>query len=313
MYRLFVAIGVIAVGVLSAYADHRVLLHGDGRLAIVEPNGEVSWEMKWGGIHDIHLLQNGNILTRKGRAAVAEIDRATKRVVWEYDCKSNNGNQGKRVEVHAFERLDNGHTMIAESGPARIIEVDKAGEIHKEIKLTVDKPSTHSDTRLVRSTPENSYLVAHENDGKVREYDRDSGDVIWEYEVPLFGKPPKGGHGLDAFGNRLFAAIRLGNGNTLVATGNGHSVLEVTPNKDIVWQLHQDDLPDIRFAWVTTLELLRNGNLVIGNCHAGPGQPLLVEINPKTKAVVWTFDRHEDFGNSVSNSLLMDVAGKSIR
>jgi hypothetical protein len=156
-------------------------------------------------------------------------------------------------------------------------------------------------------------LVAHEADGKVREYDRESGQVIWEYEVPLFSKDPKPGHGPEAYGNRLFAALRLTSGNTLIATGNGHSILEVTPQKEIVWQLHQDDLPGIRLAWVTTLEVLPNGNRVIGNCHAGPGQPLLVEVDPKTKGVVWTFDRHDDFGDNVSNSLLLDMAGRSLR
>jgi hypothetical protein len=66
-------------------------------------------------------------------------------------------------------------------------------------------------------------------------------------------------------------------------------------------------------AWVTTLEVLANGNRVIGNCHAGEGQPLLVEIDRKTKEVVWTFDGHSDFGNNVSNSLLVDMVGKSLR
>ena len=86
-----------------------------------------------------------------------------------------------------------------------------------------------------------------------------------------------------------------------------------TPAKEIVWQIQQDELPNIRLAWVTTLEVLPGGNLVVGNCHAGPGQPLLVELDPKTKRVVWTLDRHADFGNSVSNSLLLDLAGKTLR
>ena len=42
--------------------------------------------------------------------------------VWEYDGKGN-GNAGKPVEVHAFQRLSDGGTMIVESGPAQIIEV----------------------------------------------------------------------------------------------------------------------------------------------------------------------------------------------
>jgi outer membrane protein assembly factor BamB len=305
---------LLAIAVCSpATAQHRVLLQGGDRLAIVESDGAISWEMPWGGIHDIHVVAGGNILTRQGRTAVVEIDRDTKQIVWRYDADQQNGNAGTRVEVHAFERLANGNTMIAESGSARIIEVDREGIVKKKVPLVVDHPNTHSDTRLVRKLANGNFLVAHEADGMVREYDGGSGKVIWDYAVPLFGKKRKPGHGPEAFGNQLFAALRLDNGNTLVATGNGHSVLEVTPEREIVWQVHQNDLPNIRLAWVTTLEVLPGGNLVIGNCHAGPGQPLLVELERKTRRVVWTLDRHADFGNSVSNSLLLDVAGKTLR
>jgi len=296
----------------AAHAQHRVLLQGKDRLAVVESDGSVSWEMPWGGIHDLHLLPNGNVLTRQGSSAVVEIDRDQKSVVWKYDASQNPANAGKKIEVHAFQPLPDGDVMIAESGSARIIEVNRDGEVVKAVPLVVDHPNPHSDTRLARKLDNGHYLVAHEADGVVREYD-DSGQVVWEYEVPMFGQTSAGGHGPDAFGNRLFSALRLENGNTLIGTGNGHSVLEVTPDKQIVWELHQNDLPGIRLAWVTTLEVLPGGNLVIGNCHAGPGQPLLVEVDRSTKEVVWTFDRFDDFGNNVSNSLLLDVAGKSIR
>jgi len=99
----------------------------------------------------------------------------------------------------------------------------------------------------------------------------------------------------------------------LIATGNGHGVIEVTPKGEIRQQIAQNDLPGIVLAWVTTLEVLPDGHVVLGNCHAGPGQPLLVEVDWKSKQVVWTLDRYEDFGNSVSNSLLLDRHGKSIR
>ena len=58
---------------------------------------------------------------------------------------------------------------------------------------------------------------------------------------------------------------------------------------------------------------LPNGHYVIGNCHAGPGQPLLIEIDAKNKKVVWTFDRYDDFGNSVSNSILLDQPAGRLR
>ena len=235
--------------------------------------------MKWGGIHDIHVLPNGNVMVQQGGAKIAEIDRQTKQVVWSYDSTKQNGNEGKKVEVHAFQPLDNGDVMIVESGVARIIEVNRAGELKHEVKLQVKKPSTHSDTRLVRKLKSGNYLVCHENDGAVREYDS-TGKIVWDYDVPLFDKPQKGGHGPEGFGNRCFGAVRLANGNTLIATGNGHSVLEVTPAKEIVWKIEQNDLPNMTLAWVTTLEELPNGHYVIGNCHAGAKNPLLIEIDP---------------------------------
>ena len=39
--------------------------------------------------------------------------------------------------------------------------------------------------------------------------------------------------------NWPFTAIRLDNGNTLIGGGNGHCVLEVTPQKKVVWTLNE--------------------------------------------------------------------------
>jgi outer membrane protein assembly factor BamB len=294
-------------------AAHRVVMQGNGKLAIVAANGQVDWEMKWGGIHDIHVLPNGHIMVQQQMRKIVEIELETRKIVWSYDSSTANGNKGKRIEVHAFQPLENGRIMIAESGASRIIEIDRAGKIHHEVKLKVKRSDAHRDTRLVRKLKTGNYLVCHEGEGVLREYDEKTGDVVWEFNVPLFGKPRKGGHGPEAFGNQLFAAVRLDNGNTLIATGNGHSVLEVTPKKKIVWQIHQNDLPNITLAWVTTLEVLPNGNYVIGNCHAGPRNPLLIEIEPKSKKVVWTFDRFDLFGNSAPNSQLLGIKGPVIR
>ncbi|MEX2186286.1 MAG: PQQ-binding-like beta-propeller repeat protein [Pirellulales bacterium] len=303
-----------AVGLIAspAMAAHRLVVQGNGKLAIVGEDEKVEWEMPWGAIHDLHVLADGHIMVQQGGAKVAEIDPATKKVVWSYDSATSNGNAGKPVEVHSFQPLAAGRVMIAESGPARIIEVDRDGKLLKEIKLKVDHPHPHRDTRLVRKLENGHYLVCHEGDGAVREYD-ESGKTVWKYDVPLFDRKPADGHGAKAWGNQTFAAVRLSSGNTLISTGNGHGVVEVTPDKEIVWRLQQTDLPDVVLAWVTTLEVLPNGNYVIGNCHAGEGQPLLVEIEPKEKRVVWRFDQHSTWGDSVSNTQLLDIKGGSLR
>jgi hypothetical protein len=232
--RLAVLAGVLAATATLALQalevsgpGRRILAADDStrRLAIIAPDGSFEWEIPVTAIHDAHVLPNGNVLLQQGWTKVQEVNR-DKKVVWEYDAAK--ANPGKPVEVHAFQRVENGLTMIAESGPARIIEVDRNGKVQREVKLQVDHPNAHSDTRRVRKIANGNYLVAHEADGRIREYDA-KGKIVWQYDIPLFGKERKGGHGPEAWGNQAYSAIRLANGNTLIGGGNNHSVLEVLP------------------------------------------------------------------------------------
>ncbi len=280
----------------------------DRSLAIVEADGSVAWKQDVPGTpHDLSVLANGNILIILDNHKVVELEAKTGKEVWSYDSAKMNGNDGKKIEVHAIQRLDDGLTMIAESGVSRIIEVDKEGTIKHQIALKVSSPQPHRDTRLVRKLANGNYLVCHEGDGVVKEYDS-KGDVVWDFPVPLFDQKPAGGHGPEAWGNQTYAALRLANGNTLIGTGNGHGVIEVTKAKEIVWRLKQGDLPGITFAWVTTLQALPDGTIVIGNAHAGPEQPQLVAVN-RAKQVTWSYRNFELFGNNLAMTQVLGVPG----
>lgn len=285
----------------SDTSHYRVLGWDKNHIAIVNAKGDVEWEYpsEASSMHDIQLLPNGNILFHNG-TAVREVTRE-KKIVWEYVSKPKEGYTG-RVTVHSFERVPNGLTMIAESGNQRLIEVNKDGKIEHEIPLTVDKPSAASDTRLVRSVPGGGYLVAHEADGKVREYDR-QGKVVWQYALDLNGIPAS--PGLTGHGVNVFSAKRLANGNTLIGGGNNNRVIEVNPSGKIVWSVESKDLPGIILAWITTIDPLPNGDLIFGNSHAGPDNPQLIEVT-RDKKVVWTFKNLDEFGNTL-------VATKVIR
>ena len=280
------------------------------RVAIIDETGKTEWEHKIGPLHDLHVLPGGNVLLQTSWAEVAEINPANDAIVWQYDAGKRPENAGKRLEIHAFQRLGNGRTMVAESGPGNIIELDRDLKVVHSIALQVSKPDAHRDTRLVRKLDSGNYLVCHEGDGLVREYDP-SGKMVWEYAVPLFGRKPAVGHGVDAFGNQCFSAIRLTNGNTLIGTGNGHSVLEVTHAEQIIWSLHQNDLPGIQLAWVTSLQVLPSGNILINNCHAGPDNPQLIEVD-REKKVVWSFKDFDRFGDSLTNSQVLAVDGVAV-
>jgi hypothetical protein len=90
----------------------------------------------------------------------------------------------------------------------------------------------------------------------------------------------------------------------LIAGGNNNRVLEVDTAGKIVWSIDQKELPGITLAWVTTLRVLPNGNLIFGNCHAGPENPQLIEVT-RDKKVVWTFKNFQVFGNSMAASQVL--------
>lgn len=302
----FTALGLALPLAAADPPKYRVLAQDKGKVAIVAADGTVEWEVECKyNSHDIHLLPNGNLLLHTAAATVTEMT-PKKEVVWKYEAKPKEGYTGK-VEVHAFERLADGNTMVAESGNRRIVEVDKAGKIVKEVPLMVKKPDPHRDTRLVRKLDTGNYLVCHEGDGCVREYDP-AGKVVWTYELDLAGRPRSPGHGPEGHGTEVFGAVRLANGNTLIAGGNNNRVFEVDKSGTVVWSIDQKELPGITLAWVTTLHVLPNGNLIVGNCHAGAENPQLFEVT-RDKKVVWQFKNHAVFGNSLAAAQVLDLKG----
>jgi hypothetical protein len=295
-----------------ARREYKVLAadRSTGKVAIVNAKGEVEWEYaNKHDVHDLHLLPNGNVLTHTSHTTVVEIT-PKKEIAWEYEAKPKDGYKG-RVEVHAFQRLDDGNTMVAEGGNSRIVEVNKGGKIVKEIPLRVTKSDPHRDTRMVRKLSSGNYLVCHEGEGAVKEYDG-TGKVVWEYKLDLNGRKRSGGHGPEGHGVEVYGAVRLEGGNTLIAGGNNNRVLEVNPKGEVVWQVDQNDLPGITLAWVTTLQVLPNGNVVIGNCHATEKNPQLIEVT-RDKKVVWTFQDFKNFGDNLASAQVLGVGGKVIR
>jgi hypothetical protein len=173
--RVVATVFVLWIACTPAKAERLVLVsasYGKNIVAICDADGKVLWSHQTtggktghAGHHDIQLLDNGNILFHENWTTIIEMTLA-KKVVWTYDSSRMNGNQGQHVDVHAFQRLPNGWTMIAESGVGRIIEVDKDGQIQAEVKL---KRGGRQNTRMARKLENGNYLVCAENPGVVTE------------------------------------------------------------------------------------------------------------------------------------------------
>lgn len=257
------------------------------RVFLVNADGAVEWEYDTGGsCNDIWVLPNGNLLFNTG-TGVTEVTR-DKEVVFRYASES---------EIYACQRLANGNTFIGECNSGRLLEVDPAGKVVFELRLLPEgTDGGHIYMRNARKLANGNYLVAHSGEEVVREYAPD-GTVVKEWAAP--GGP--------------HSAIRLPNGNTLIACGDMHqaaTVLEVDPEGTVVWQIAHDELPGISFKFLAGLHRLPNGNTVLSNWvgHNQFGQaPHLIEVT-RDKKVVWTFQDHQTM-RTISSVQILDVPG----
>ena len=132
---------VLCLAALPLQAAHPFLCcdYNSGKVRVVSAEGKIEWEYACKAPQDCWRLPNGNYLFCFVSGAL-EITPA-KQTVWEYKAP-------EKVEVHACQPLPDGRVLIVEGGTSRIIEVDRAGKIAKEIKLvTGPKISTHEQYR----------------------------------------------------------------------------------------------------------------------------------------------------------------------
>lgn len=164
----------------------------------------------------------------------------------------------------------------AVQGPSQVVEVNPRGGVVSTVKVPNSEKAFHRQLRLVHRLANGNVLVAIEAEGAAREVDRD-GKIIWE------------GTGLAD----VFEALRLKNGNTLVACGTQKRVIEVTPAGKI-WELTSQDVPELNLNWITSLQVLCNGSFFIGNFLRGQeGKGAHAFEISRDKKVLWKFDDHK--------------------
>ena len=281
-----------ALGAALAAPGHRFACtdYTQGKVFVVDAAGKVEWSYDAPHANDIWVLPNGNLLFNTGHG-VKEVKR-DRTVVFSYESTS---------EIYACQRLPNGNTFIGECNAGRLLEVNPAGRIVRQVRLLPEGQDGGSAyMRNARRLANGNYLVAHYGLQVVREYDP-AGKVVWQVAAP--GGP--------------HSVVRLANGNTLIASadrdGAPARVFEVTPDGRTVWEVRGDELPGISLKFMAGLHRLPNGNTVMSN-WLGHGQfgkaPQLIEVTPG-KRVVWTFADPKTM-QTISSVEILDVAGDAI-
>ncbi len=236
---------------------------------------------------DATLLANGNIIfSRMSGAGEVNPD---KKLIWDYPAPPG-------TEIHSIQSLGKDRVLIMRNGnPAQAMIINTASrKTEKEIPIPTTVTGTHGQFRHIRMTPAGTLLVPHLGEGKVVEYNLE-GKVLWSVEA----KSP-------------WSAVRLKNGNTLIAGDWSSYVREVNPRGETVWEITQKDIPDFKLFNLQTASRLANGNTVICNWCAGnpkseewAGTVQVFEVTPDKK-VVWALSSwtDPDLGPSTSIQLL---------
>ncbi len=264
----------------SSPVKHRIMIceYSDKahRLVQIGPEGEIEWEHPFPSIAVCFRLPKGGadgpVLFADGGhpTGVVEVDR-NHQVTFEYRAACE--------QVLACDRLSNGNVLLAEQGPCQAVEVDRQGRIVSTVKMTTTEQAAHLQTRCLHRLDNGNILACHEAEAVVREYDP-SGATVWEYPQVT----------------NVFEALRLANGNTLIGCGTQKRIIEVTPSKQIKWEFSAADGPELNLNWITSLEVLPNGNLLIANFlrgQEGRGAHAFEVTHDASKRIVWQFADHE--------------------
>jgi hypothetical protein len=264
---------------------HRVMaIEYPGRLVEISAEGEKLWEHQTPSLAVMFtVLPNGHVFFPHGGAkrGAQEVDR-DHNVVWSYDSPAG--------ELLGGERLANGNSLLGEGGPAQALELTPDKQVARTVPVMTTEPTAHGQIRHLHRLDNGNVLFSLEGEGAVREVDA-SGAKVWEYKGV----------------SKIHEAIRLPSGNTLIGGGDSKRVLEVTPAGEIAWEFNASDAPELGLAWIGSVQVLKNGDLLVCNwVGADGGSGVHAFQVTRDKKVVWKLDDHELLKSATTVTALDD-------
>ncbi len=301
MMRVFGLLGILFLTAVCCQGGDSFLqgrafyVYSEGQAARVEADGRVSWKS------EPPQKDVGDVWAFEGSVLFSDYIGIREVTPEGHELFVYRPEDGR--EIFACQKLAPSLYLVAECSRARLVEVSTNGVV-KSIALNQEGKGGHGFLRGARKTAQGTYLVAHMKEG-VKEYN-DAGEVIWSYQ-------PEG---------MSYVALRLANGNTLIAVGENEQaqIVEVTPAKQIAWRLSNEDLkgqlsayPEQPMKFPTGLFVLPNGNIAfcnwVGHGQLGKG-PHIMEVT-RGKRVVWSYADHQAF-KTVSSIHPLDERGQPL-
>jgi Mala s 1-like protein len=224
--RTFVRVVLILIGLghvrLACGETHIYCAdHENGRLIKIKEDGTLLWDCPNNNGHDVQLLKNGHVLIVTGEVQEVDPDR---NIVWRV---------GKPTveSAEAAQRLDNGHTVIADNGRHAVLELDEQDQEMWRFDVPNNNQRPNPTMRQVRRLSNGNTLICASTEDEVWEVTPEK-EIVWRYQVPF-----------------PYLATRLENGNTLISSGDGYGsprgyyLVEVDPTGKAVWKFGGEGAP----------------------------------------------------------------------
>lgn len=222
-------------------ANNNVLFVAPGKgVYEINRNGTTVWSYENPKVsHDADRLANGNTLIafgnndRKTDAQLKEID-STGKIVWSWHAGDYFGDKEPYSSIdiestegwthtNAVSRLKNGNTLISPRNFHMLVEVSPQGEVVKTICEGLCRNQHDPEVQANG----NILFANHDKPHEAIELNPETDEILWRFKIREQKYTP------------VRDANRLPNGNTLI-TGST-TVLEVTPDKEVVWRLTLKD------------------------------------------------------------------------
>ncbi len=235
--------------------------HETGQVIKIKGDGTLLWDAPNGNGHDVQVLPNKNVLLVHGN--VVEEVTPDKKVVWKVGAPLV-------AAAESAQRLPNGHTVVADNGRMKVLEIDTDQKVVWGYAVPNDNHRKTPTLRQVRRLDNGNTLICASTEDKVIEVSPE-GKVAWSYAVPF-----------------PYLATRLADGHTLISSGDGYGgprgffVVEVDRGGKALWKYGGADAPeDQRLAWPSGHVRLANGHTLIAEARAGR----IREVTPDKKTV----------------------------
>jgi uncharacterized protein YlzI (FlbEa/FlbD family) len=225
-------------------------------------------------------LKNGNTLI-----ADSENDRIIEftksgRIYWELKNREGFRDFSLRKPVLAL-RLINGNTLIVDQGNHRVFELNHLDKIVWQYGITstvgISDGKLYSPTYAQRLSNGHT-LITDTDNHRIIEIDEND-EIVWQFGNPKNKLGSGYGNSGELINSPLFA-YKLENNNILITDTGNNRVIEITPNKELVWSfitsLQQGGV--VNLVPIRAYRLKNNNTLIFSNDQ-------IAEINDKGELI----------------------------